>query len=79
MVRLLSNKEKLSHSIVKRDMKIDGDVQGRDFREVEQFLGTITKKFMNEPLTLEHLDKEYKEIVGSTATQEEQKNSKVME
>jgi len=34
---------------------------------------------MNEPMSLENLDKEYKELVGKPVVNEEAKNAKVME
>lgn len=36
----------------------------KDFREVDECLKTVTKKFTKEPITLENLEKAYSDVVG---------------
>ena len=49
-------------------MKIDDENKNnsplKDFREVDEFLKTVTKKFTKEPITLEILEKAYSDVVG---------------
>ena len=52
---------------IKREMKIptnkEESKQAKDFKEVDDFLKTLTKNFMKEPPSLESLDKAYSEVV----------------
>ena len=49
-------------------MKIDDENKNssplKDFREVDEFLKSVTKKFTKEPITLENLEKAYSDVVG---------------
>jgi len=53
---------------VKRELKITRDTENKknsnikDYSDVDNMLKTITKKFMNEPVSLESLNKQYSEI-----------------
>jgi len=53
-------------------MKIDDEVKNnsplKDFREVDDFLKSVTKKFTKEPITLENLEKAYSDVVGKAKT-----------
>lgn len=59
-------------NLIKRDMKIDDEVKNsspmKDFREVDDFLKSVTKKFTKEPITLENLEKAYSDVVGKSKT-----------
>jgi tetratricopeptide (TPR) repeat protein len=56
---------------IQREMKIEDGGKGADnFREVEDQLKTVSKKFMKDPLTLEGLDKAYTDIVGKDKTKD---------
>jgi len=68
------------HSIIRRDLKIDEDIKNRDYREVDEFLKTVSKKFMNEPVSLENLDKVYNDMLKKPQNSlEGEKTSKIME
>jgi hypothetical protein len=53
---------------VKRELKVTRDTENKknsnvkDYSDVDNMLKTITKKFMNEPVSLESLNKQYSEI-----------------
>ena len=64
-------------SIIKRELKIDDRVKDtKDFREVEDYLKTISMKFMNNPVSIENLDKVYKDMSGNIKAE---KNEKISE
>jgi hypothetical protein len=70
----MSNKtQSYTRTIIKRELKIDDSKKdSKDFKEVENYLRTVSMKFMKEPqaLSIENLDKAYTEIVGSNNTRE---------
>jgi hypothetical protein len=63
-------------------MKIDDENKNssplKDFREVDEFLKSVTKKFTKEPITLENLEKAYSDVVGKPKQNDnaEQNNQK---
>lgn len=60
---------------LKREIKItDNKRQNKDFREVDDFLKTLTKNFMKEPPSLESLDKAYYEMVDKKKVEDNEKN-----
>jgi hypothetical protein len=66
-------------TIIKRELRIDDSKKdSKDFKEVEDYLRTVSMKFMKEPqaLSIENLDKAYTDIVGSNNTRE--KSEKVI-
>jgi hypothetical protein len=66
-------------TIIKRELRIDDSKKdSKDFKEVEDYLRTVSMKFMKEPqaLSIENLDKAYTDIVGSTNTRD--KSEKVI-
>jgi hypothetical protein len=67
----MNNKNQIyPRTIIKRELRIDETKKdSKDFKEVEDYLRTVSMKFMKEPqaLSIENLDKAYTEIVGSNA------------
>ena len=62
--------------IIKRELKIEDNTgkPAKDFREAEEYLKTVSKKFMKEPLSLENLDKVYNDIIGKTKNEKAEKS-----
>ena len=63
-------------TIIKRELRIDETKKdSKDFKEVEDYLRTVSMKFMKEPqaLSIENLDKAYTDIVGSNAREKTDK------
>lgn len=55
----------LNRAIIKRELKIDDNAnENRNFNEVEEYLKTVSKKFMKDPLSIENLDKVYNDMVA---------------
>lgn len=62
-------------NLIKRELKIDDNQKGtKDFREVDEYLKTVSKKFMKEPLTIENLDKVYTDMVSKGKVDRMDKN-----
>lgn len=58
------DKKQLKPVIFKRELKIENIPNSKkDYKEVDSFLATLSKKFMRDPLSLEKLDKEYYELI----------------
>ena len=70
----MSNKnQSYTRTIIKRELRIDDNKKdSKDFKEVENYLRTVSMKFMKEPqaLSIENLDQAYTDIVGSNNTRE---------
>lgn len=70
----MSNKnQSYTRTIIKRELRIDDTKKdSKDFKEVENYLRTVSMKFMKEPhaLSIENLDQAYTDIVGSNNTRE---------
>jgi hypothetical protein len=61
-------------TIIKRELKIDeSNKDVKDFREVEDYLKTISMKFMNAPVSIENLDKAYKDMAGVSSRDKNEK------
>jgi len=57
--------------VIHRELKIDNEVNKKDFNELDRFLKTVSKKFEKQPFSIENLDKAYMDIVDKNKTQEE--------
>jgi hypothetical protein len=50
-------------NVLKREIKIEeSDSKLKDFREVDDYLKSVSQKFLKEPINLENLNKAYTEI-----------------
>jgi hypothetical protein len=63
-----------TNKVMKRELKIeDITKQNKDFREVDEYLKSVSKKFMKEPISIESLDKVYNDMVGKNKTDKSDK------
>jgi hypothetical protein len=64
-----------NRSIINRELKIDDSRKDvRDYREIEDYLKTISRKFLKEPATIENLDKAYTEMLVKANKEKTDKN-----
>jgi hypothetical protein len=67
---------KINRSIINRELKIDDSKKEiRDYREIEDYLKTISRKFLKEPATIENLDKAYTEMLVKANKEKAEKNN----
>lgn len=57
--------------VIHRELKIDNDVNKKDFNELDRFLKTVSKKFEKQPFSIENLDKAYMDILDKNKEHEE--------
>jgi hypothetical protein len=57
--------------VIHRELKIDNDVNKKDFNELDRFLKTVSKKFEKQPFSIENLDKAYMDILDKNKVEEE--------
>ena len=48
---------------INRELKIEDSKINKDFKQIDEYLKTVSKKFMKELVSLEKLDKEYNDIM----------------
>lgn len=58
---------------MKRELKVGENkgVKEREYQDIDSYLKTISKKFMNEPVSLENLNKQYSELVDKKAPKQD--------
>jgi hypothetical protein len=57
--------------VIHRELKIDKEVNKKDFNELDRFLKTVSKKFEKQPFSIENLDKAYMDILDKNKGEEE--------
>ncbi len=65
-----------NRGIIKRELKIeDHSPDNREFKEIEEYLNTVSKKFMGDPLSIENLDRVYSDMAASKKNEKNESGS----
>lgn len=66
-------KDNNTSTIIKREMKIE-EAPKKEFHEVDDYLKSVSKKFMRNPVTIASLDKVYNELIDTKVKDKQPKS-----